>query len=164
MTTARFFDQCRHWFDLMSSRNPTMAISKFKDGEYEKTASFLRDSIELITGLKVGSGGKYKPFQSGMLLATHNVLSIAQDLVGQDKILFLLTSRFSQDCLENVFSSVRLKNPTPTPLEFCKNLRCVLVAHYLRVPSRSNYDADDRHFLGDLLQLPPIRDTCSEYF
>jgi len=47
----------------------------------------------------------------------------------------------------------------PTPLEFRKNLKCVLVAQYLRVPSRSNYKADDRIFLGNLLQLPPIPDT-----
>jgi len=54
---------------------------------------------------------------------------------------------------------VRLKIPTPTPLEFRKNLKCALVAQYLRVPSRSNYEADDRLFLGNLLQLPPIPDT-----
>ena len=47
----------------MSSRNPTTTVSKFKTEEYEKTLSFLCDSIELITGLKVGSGSKYKPFQ-----------------------------------------------------------------------------------------------------
>jgi len=54
---------------------------------------------------------------------------------------------------------VRLKNSTPTPLEFRKNLKCVLVAQYLRVPSRSNYDTDDRLFLDNLLQLPPIPNT-----
>ena len=92
-----------------------------------------------------------------MLLATHT-LSIAQDLVGQDKILFLLSSRLSRDW-ENVSNSVRLRNPTATPLKFSINLKCVLVDQYLQVPSRSNYDADDRHFLGDLLQLPVTPDN-----
>jgi len=108
------------------------------------------DMIDLVLPLfsVVELNSLLNPFQSGMLLATHCI-------AGQDKILFLLTSRLGQDCLKNVSNSVRLRNPTATPLEFSKNLKCVLFAQYLQVPSRSNYDADDHHFFGDLLQLPP---------
>lgn len=64
----------------------------------------------------------------------------------------MLTSRFSQDCVENLFSCVRVKQPLPTALQFKNNLRLLSVCQYLKNVSNSSYDEDDRENFGDFLE------------
>jgi hypothetical protein len=45
-------------------------------------------------------------------MATESELDLQED----HGFKFLLTSRLTQDYVENLFSMVRLKNPVPTPL------------------------------------------------
>lgn len=44
-TTAWLLEQVDHWFDLMSSRHPVMALSRHKMEEYQKAIRFLQDMI-----------------------------------------------------------------------------------------------------------------------
>ena len=117
LVTAWFVELMNKWFDLMSSRNPVMALSKFRQSEYEKAIALLKSVINLFTGLKIGKKGGWKPVQTGVILATQSILDIQNELLDRGHS-FILTSRFSQDCLENLFSCVRLKNPIPSPIEF----------------------------------------------
>ena len=67
-----------------------------------------------------------------------------------------MTSRLTQDCLENLFSVVRTKNPTPTPLAFKSALKSICVSQFLKVPNRNeSYFNDDREFLADLFRDLP---------
>ena len=50
-------------------------------------------------------------------MATTTTLEVQQDLLRKGH-KFVLTSRFTQDCLENTFYCIRQRNSVPTPVEF----------------------------------------------
>ena len=56
---------------------------------------------------------------------------------------FLLTSRLTQDCVENLFSVIRQKNAIPNALQFKHNLKLISVSMYMRSIESGNYDFDD---------------------
>ena len=69
----------------------------------------------------------------------------------RQKFKFILTSRFSQDCLENFFSCVRRKNAVPSPLMFKNSLRVLTVAQYLKGADCGSYEQDDGSFLAEFI-------------
>lgn len=81
------------------------------------------------------------------------MIAIAEELLDRGHH-FVLTSRFTQDCLENFFSVVRLKKPIPTPLEFKNTLKQICTAQYLKTPSNSSYEESDAEFLADFIDVP----------
>ncbi|KAL1022206.1 hypothetical protein UPYG_G00023530 [Umbra pygmaea] len=149
LTTAWFLEQINHWFDLMSSRHPIMALSRLKMKAYENAIIFLQDIVNLFCRIKIGQGG-WKPIQSGVVMATHSVLKIQEEMLARGH-QFVLTSRFTQDCQENTFSCVRSKNPVPTPVEFHQALRIISVGQFLKTTKSGSYQEDDNNFLVDFL-------------
>ncbi len=105
-----------HWFDVMSPHHPVMALSMHKMEMYEEAIVFLQDMMEFFSGLKIGPTGSWKPLQTGIVMATSKILSIQQDMLDQGH-MSVLTSRFTQGCLENLFSCTRQRNPVPTLVE-----------------------------------------------
>ena len=56
----------------------------------------------------------------------------------------MISGRFSQDALENVFSQTRAKGVThPKPVQFRLAVRLICVAQYMTIPTTSNYDIDE---------------------
>ena len=149
LTTAWFLEQVNHWFDLMSSRHPSMALSRLKMEEYEKAKVFLNDMVHLFCKIKIGTGG-WKPIQTGVVMATRSILAIQEEMLARGH-KFVLTARFTQDCLENVFSCVRYRNPAPTPVEFHQALRLISVGQFLTTVKSGSYQDDDNNFLVDFL-------------
>ena len=105
MTTAWFVDACNHWYDLMSSRHPVMSLSRRKKDAYDAAINFLCSFMDMIAKLDIGDRGHWKPVQTGILMSTSFVINMADDILANQP--FLLTSRLTQDCLENLFSCVR---------------------------------------------------------
>lgn len=107
--------------------------------------------------------GEWKPVQTGIILSKTSMLDMCGQLVESHG--FILTSRFTQDCLENIFSSVRLKNPIPTPLEFKANLKLIMAAQFLKVPQTGSYQIEESSYLGDLVKstapLPLVEDEIT---
>ncbi|CAN8015308.1 hypothetical protein HPB47_023512 [Ixodes persulcatus] len=64
---------------------------------------------------------------------------------------FLLTGRLTQDCLENLFSVIRLRKPVPSAYDMKCALKLVCVSEFLHTPSSSSYELDDSVFLAGLL-------------
>lgn len=64
---------------------------------------------------------------------------------------FVLTSRFTQDCVENLFSQIRIKHVTPNPLQFTQDLKVISIAMYMKNINNSSYDNDDRNYLSGFL-------------
>ena len=159
-TTAWFVEQTNHWFHLMSSRHPVMALSRQQYYKYQEAIDFLKSFSKTITGCTFGKKGAWKPVQSGIQLSTKSIIELSEDLLESSG--FLLTSRFTQDCLENVFSSVRYKNPVPTPLEFKNALKLISVSQFLKQSSASSYNADDNDYLVDFLGMQPAPATIEE--
>lgn len=156
LTTAWFIELVSKWFSLMTSRNPVMALSKFNKKEYHDTIKFLEEVIVVFRNLRiVGNNNKviWKPIQTGVILSTTSILNLQQKFLDEKKFKFLMTSRFTQDCLENLFSVIRTKQVVPTALQFKNNLKLVCVAQYLKKSSKGSYDVDDRDFLSGFLDV-----------
>jgi len=89
--------------------------------------AFLNFVAELFQCLRIGREGYWKPVQSGVILSTMSILSLQDTHLNQCDYKFVLTARFSQDYLENLFSCVRSKNPVPTLLQFKNNLPILIL-------------------------------------
>jgi hypothetical protein len=156
LTTAWFIGIVDKWFTLMTSRNPGMALSMKNNKVYNETITFLNEVIEIFRGLKIlGKTGKirWKPIQSGVILSTTSVINLQNKFLLEKNFDFLMTSRFTQDCLENLFSLVRAKQVIPTALQFKNNLKLICVAQFLKKSSKGSYDIDDRQFLSGFLDI-----------
>ena len=103
LTTAWFIEKTRRWFDLCSSRCFKTALSLKKEEKYNEAISFLKDYISLIQRIKIGEKGHWKPIQTGIALSTTSIIEIAERLLKVEGFEFFLTSRLSQDKLENLF-------------------------------------------------------------
>lgn len=112
--TAWFIELLNRWFDLMASRHAAMALSKCKPEKYHAANDQLKTVIDVFRMIRVGDG-RWKPYQSGVILTTTSVRLLAEELLGEeeDKLSFLMTGRLTQDCLENLFSSLRARNSQP---------------------------------------------------
>ena len=154
LATAWFLDTCNHWFDLMSSRHPVLALSKLRPEKYKEAVMFLHSVIDLFKNLKIGERGYWKPVQTGIIMSTTSVLEIQDELLNAG-YKFLLTSRLTQDCLENLFSMVKLKNPIPSPLAFKYALKIISVSQFMKpLATQGSYQEDDREFAIDFLDQP----------
>lgn len=147
ITTAWFVGSCNRWYDLMTSRHPVMALSKVNAANFEQAVTFLQKFADVISSLDIG--GQWKPSQTGVQLSTASILNLAEDLLNEQP--YFLTSRVTQDCLENLFSCVRYKNPNPTAREFKSALKAISIAQYFKPSKHGSYEEDDRQFLGSLL-------------
>ena len=89
-------------------------------------------------------GSAWKPVQSGIKLAASSILSLHRQLVVDGELKFLISARFTQNALENIFSQVRSKGVLhPKPVQFRLSLRLICLAQFMAVPSSGSYDVDD---------------------
>lgn len=156
-TASWFIAQCNRWFDLMSSRSPVMALSKAKMDQYTAARSFLQDFVSMIDKCNIREKGAWKPVQTGIVVSTNAVLDLAEELL-KEKQSFLLTSRFSQDCFESLFSCVRFKSPVPSPREFKMALKIISIAQFLKDVKDSSYQCNDNQYLADPLNENSLAD------
>ena len=155
LSTAWFLDVFNRWFDFMTSRYPAVALSRLNCDKYEEALIFLMSIINLVQSMKIGHKNDWKPVQAGIIMSTNSVLGIQEELLSMG-YKFLLTSRLTQDCLENLFSLVRLKNPIPSPLAFKYALKVICIAQFLKQPHayQGNCQEDDRDIAIDFLDQP----------
>lgn len=140
-TTAWFIDKINTWFTLLTSRTRKQAERHLGvQGD-----AFFDEMITLFENMKiVGKDGKWKPFQTGAILATMSAQLLQQHLVTMEGFVFVLLSRFSQDALENFFSTIRMNNAVPSPREFeCAQCNAAL-SQFLRASPKGNYMCSDR--------------------
>lgn len=145
LTTAWFIETIYRWFKVLTSRTTKLAISKLSDQRYEDTLSFLKDMVSLFQDLKIGSTSKqvWKPVQTGIILVCKVALELQDYYLNEKGFFFVLLSRFGQDALENLFSTLRAKNAVPKALQFRSAIKAATLAQFFR-PSRSgSYAVDD---------------------
>lgn len=73
-----------------------------------------------MSDLEVGHKRMWKPSQTGSILATKSILDIQKIYLIDKGFKFLLTSRFTLNCLENLFGILRSKNIVPNALQVKK--------------------------------------------
>ncbi|KAL5246397.1 hypothetical protein ACI65C_013805 [Semiaphis heraclei] len=123
-------------------KHPVLALSKLKPEMYESSITFLKGFIDIMMDIEVGYKRTWKPSQKGSILATSSILDIQKIYLDDKGFNFILTSRFTQDCLENVFSIMRTKNIVPNALQVKNNLKLLSVSQYLKDISKGSYNED----------------------
>ena len=134
LTTAWFVDIVNNWFDAANVRSRREAL-------YSKSGSKIRSLLlmmEIIPKLTFSSANRqysWKPIQTGILVSTQSLLDLFASLVASGLYNYLMTSRLTQDALENLFSQIRGRgNAHPTPVHFRHCLRLISISQFQSAP------------------------------
>jgi len=93
----------------MSNRNPALALSMLKPQKYSETIEFLNEIIDIFNQMEIGTPSAWKPIQTAVLMSTTSLLQLSKYLLNEIGFQFVLSARFTQDCIENLFSVIRMK-------------------------------------------------------
>lgn len=159
-TTAFFIEIISKWFTLMTSRTSKVALGKtsgntFSEKKFEESIAFLESVIELFQEMIVGNGMQFKPMQRGVIIST--IIELSTYLINEKGYQYVLAGRLTSDCVENIFSCIRARQPTPNALQFIHNLKIIAVSKYLKPIGNFSYEEDDRIIVGDFLNRPKIQ-------
>lgn len=110
----------------MTARHPVVALSHLDEAKYKQAISTLTLACDVIRCLKIGVKGVWKPCQTGVLMSTDVVMKLHRVLMDERGYTFVLTGRLVQDCLENLFSVVRMMSPVPSAYDLKNALRIVV--------------------------------------
>ena len=152
-TTSWLVDNCSKWYKIISARNLTFALSKKNENKFRETVQFLQEFIDLISKINFGNKKQFKPFQKGIILTTKSFIELATYLITKRNYKFVFGGRFTQDCVENLFSVLRMKNCILNAVQFKNNLKLITISYYMRQVSNGCYNEDDREFLPDFLGM-----------
>jgi hypothetical protein len=109
--------------------------------------------MDVISNMEFSSRTGWKPIQSGIQLSTSVVLNLYDRLVVNGNYKFLMTGRLTQDCVENLFSSIRGRGDShPSPMLFRHNLRLISLSQFMNISANSSYDSDDSAYFLDFLK------------
>ena len=134
--TAHFIELINNWFDLANVAHPNDKTTPFKSpyGLFLKEQDLLFNEVyETVKTMRCQGKNYLQTFQKGILMyinGTRHLLDILKD----NGLNYLLTSKINQDALENLFCQLRSRgglNDHPSPLNalhrFCLlyTSRCV---------------------------------------
>lgn len=147
-TTALFIEIVSKWFTLITSRTPVVALGKKAENENSETMfnqniQFLESVIDLFCDMEIGKNKQFKPVQAGIMLTTQSLIKLTMYLINNRGYAYVLGGRFTQDCVENLFSNVRKRFPIPNTLQFKQSLKILSVSQYLQALENTSYEQDD---------------------
>lgn len=135
----------------MSARHYSLGITS---QNYEETYDILTEMMEIMRKAKFGHEGRWKPFQRGFIISTTSILEISEYLLKEKQFSYVLPGRVEQDCLENLFSTIRSGNPKRNALQIRDSIKQITVSEYLSPPLRhSAYQWDDSEFVNNFLKI-----------
>jgi hypothetical protein len=144
LTTAWFLDFLNEWYDVMNARR--IPASLFPSSTQK--LQLHRSVMDVVSNMEFSGHTGWKPIQSGIHLSTSVVLNLYDRLVVNGNYKFLMTGRLTQDCVDNLFSSIR----GPSPVLFCHNLRLISLSRFMNISANSSYDSDDSAYFLDFLK------------
>lgn len=147
LTTALWIETVWRWFKLMTSRQFNLALSLQNLNVYNQTVSFLRTYRTFIFDCKVGIKKRWKPWQTASILCTNSILRLQYHFLYTEQYTVVYTARFTQDCLENIFSLLRFKQKRPTALQFKDNLRLLSVSQFMSEIPGASYEHHETPWL-----------------
>lgn len=153
MSSSVFVNYVAKWFTIMTSRYSGVALgftpgNEFSKQKFAETVAFLEEVIDLFQNMRVGDEGVFKPVQRGVLIATRTYIELSMYLINQKGYRFVLGARLTTDCVENIYSALRVKHPILTALQMMQDLRAVAISKYMKSVKTSSYDADGREYLS----------------
>ncbi|KAH7979238.1 hypothetical protein HPB49_008804 [Dermacentor silvarum] len=156
-----FFGMMRDLIEIMSSRFPAKALRP-DSAAVDKLLSFLAYLVEWEVHA-AGRGGFLSASTTvGLRVTIASVLSLLDYLSQQLEYKFIMTSRLSQDPLENFFGIARQAsgcNTHPTPQQFLITVSCL--TFYSLAKSVTNGNAEPGCFSAQELHHESIMDVIS---
>lgn len=145
--TANFIELINNWFDLVNISHPNN-----KSTPFTVPYGLLLDDQDLLlnevkeTFYKLRCNGKknLQLFQKAVIMHTNGMKSLLQ-ILKENNLKYLLTSKINQDSLENLFSQLRTRgglNDHPTPLNALFRLRMIILGKNAGVTSKSSNTLD----------------------
>nr|XP_054922706.1 uncharacterized protein LOC129382580 [Dermacentor andersoni] len=171
LTTTWFLQFVHQSFALMSSRTSKMALSDLCPEKGTGAVHFLQGVIEVFTKLQIYDAGKsssvWKPVHSGVIITTRTALRLRELMIKERGLKYILLSRFAQDALQNLFSTIRLKSPVPRAREFKYALRMIVLAQFFQPSKKGSYQIDDGGQLAQFVStktnvLKPLEEEVVE--
>jgi hypothetical protein len=174
-TTAWFCEKFNTWWRFMTSSSPKNALSLKRPEKYAEARAALMEFMDIVRGLVfkiailiyapniftfiigIYVKGGWKPWQKGILIATTAFLSISDKLLEDPCYKFVLGGRFSSNCVENLFSVARMKNKTPTVIQWKNFLKAIILSQYARSVPSSSYEQENTDYFCDGLTLDFLR-------
>lgn len=146
--TACYIEDMADWFQMINNRSDNHTLRESDQDGMRDVTKRLQEVSRLIYEVRVGKEGKWKPWKTGLVVCTNAMIRLILRLFDSGhKQIF--TSRFVQDCLENIFSVIRSKQRRPTPRDFGRNLKIVTLSQYMAPVPNSSYCFDDQeHLIG----------------
>jgi hypothetical protein len=142
-TTGWFIIFLNTFFALVLCRHRGLAVSKFDQDVFNKATRMISRMADIFHRMKVGTGGDYKPCQRGMRVLCASLLGLIEFFLGERKYVYLILGRFTSDCVENLFSCIRLCQPVPHAAIFLQCLKVITLAQFSEAVKGSNYDYEE---------------------
>lgn len=151
LTTAFYVENLAKWFKLVTAREIKLALSKRNPEVYKSTLQFFDSFKSFIRRCSVGVKKLWKPWQAAIIMATDALLRLQKFFLsnGYD---FLFLSRFTQDCVENIFSQLRIKSKTPRALHVKNNLKLLTIGQVMEEVSNTSYENSSHDWLVDFTE------------
>lgn len=153
-TTAWFIIYLNTFFQLVLCRHKGLSVSKFNEDVFNKATSLISRVADIFHRMKVGTEGEYKPSQRGMRVLCSSLLGLIDHFLEERNYNYLILGRFTSDCIENLFSCIRLCQAIPNAALFYQCLKVITLAQYSEAVRGSNYDYDGENEMPeDFLEL-----------
>lgn len=120
---------------------------------YNQAIDFMQFMRKFIFSITVGEDKKWKPWQAALILNVNSVLRLQAYFLDVQGFKYVLTARLTQDCVENLFSQIRIRQKKPSALQVKNILKNICVAQLLDDVKGSSYDYDDREWLVDFSSI-----------
>ena len=156
LTTAFFCERIGKWYDLATARAPHLGFSLSKPEKLDSALDFLDEMMYIMDTTMFYAHQKLgRPdIVRGFLLSTTSLKELVNSCLSGKGYKFVLSGRFTSDCIENYFSQVRRKNLAPTPLEFIKALRVLTFLQTMKPSQHGSYEEDE-----EAVWLTELRDV-----
>ncbi|KAK3907448.1 Transposable element P transposase [Frankliniella fusca] len=161
-TTAWFVMYMNSFFTLATCRNRGLAISKHNMKAYENAIHMIKTVSHMFSHMKVGKPGAYKPVQRGIIILCNSYLGLIKYFLDERNYSYLMLGRFTSDCIENMFSLIRLTQPIPNASSFLQCLKVVTLAQFSEAVKGSSYDFEESSRISSRDILEEARQRAKE--
>lgn len=161
--TSWFLDFIKKWFDIMRNRSYNKALNIDESDKMEQDFQFLLESVEFFQNLRFGTQNKFVKCQSFAIASTLSLIDLVRNLMKEAGFKCFIAARSNQDCMENVFSVMRVKHKKMVALQFKQNLLNHALSQYLFKPIKnSSYFWDDSSDEDNINILECLRSSKSQ--
>lgn len=139
-TTAWFVNKISNWFTIMTSGHPSKALNKVNMDEYIEVIENLKEIIEIFETMQAGETNGWEPIKTGVIISTLSILQLSEYFLQDKQVSYLLTGKFTENCVENLFSVIRSKHSVPNRQQFKQHLRQICISQYMKYINNHNDD------------------------